>query len=140
MKDQTKFVANKQLISISVAEKEFVDLTSGTVIKSDLEVLEEDLSSSYEPTQEEIEEYALYLGMNITEDKNLFYIAKEGLKAPMAANWKPVKTEDGQIYYFNFESHSLQRAHPCDEYYKQQYQREVQAIYRKKAETDLKVN
>ena len=32
---------------------------------------------------EEIEEYAKYLGMDMKEDRDLFYIAKEGLKAPL---------------------------------------------------------
>jgi hypothetical protein len=33
-----------------------------------LEVLEEDLDSNYEPTEQEIEEYAQYLGMDMSED------------------------------------------------------------------------
>jgi len=32
---------------------------------------------------EEIEEYAKYLGMDMQQDRDLFYIAKEGLKAPL---------------------------------------------------------
>ena len=56
-----------------------------------LEVLEEDLDSNYEPTDQEIEEYAQYLGMDMSEDQQLFYIAKEGLKAPLPSTWKPCK-------------------------------------------------
>ena len=51
-----------------------------------LEVLEEDLDSNYEPTDQEIEEYAQYLGMDMSEDQQLFYIAKEGLKAPLPSH------------------------------------------------------
>lgn len=45
--------------------------------------MQEELDEEYEPTAEEIEEYARYLGMDMDEDKELFYIAKEGLKAPL---------------------------------------------------------
>ena len=34
------------------------------------------------------------LGMDLEKDKDLFYIAKEGLKAPLPENWKPRKTTD----------------------------------------------
>ena len=30
------------------------------------------------------------------------WIAKEGLKAPLPKDWKPCKTPQGDIYYFNF--------------------------------------
>ena len=53
-----------------------VDSSSGEVIMGDLEVLEEDLDSNYEPTQQEIEEYAQYLGMDPVEDEHLLWIAE----------------------------------------------------------------
>ena len=43
------------------------------------------------PTEDEILEYAKWLGMDPEEDKDLFYIAKEGLKAPLPKDWKPCK-------------------------------------------------
>lgn len=64
--------------------------------------MEEELDEDYEPNQEEIEEYAKYLGMDMVNDKDLFYIAKEGLKAPLPGPWKPCKSPDGEIYYYNF--------------------------------------
>lgn len=69
----------------------------------------------------EIIEYAEYLGMDLREDQDLIYIAREGLKAPLPENWKPCKTRDGDIYYFNFASSESQWEHPCDEYYKKKY-------------------
>lgn len=48
-------------------------------------------------------EYAKWLGMELKDDLDLFWIAKEGLKAPLPENWKPCKTVDtDEIYYFNF--------------------------------------
>eukprot|EP00961_Rhodomonas_salina_P049400 663552-Rhodomonas_salina.1 len=67
-------------------------------------VLEEELPDDYEPTQEEILEYAKWLGMDQDEDKDLYWIAREGLKAPLPENWKPCKTGEDEIYYFNFAS------------------------------------
>ncbi len=36
----------------------------------------------------------------------------------MPENWKPCKTPDGEIYYFNFASGESVWDHPCDEYYR----------------------
>ncbi|CAN0512933.1 unnamed protein product, partial [Ectocarpus sp. 8 AP-2014] len=53
--------------------------------------------------QDEVREYAKWLGMELQDDLDLFWIAKEGLKAPLPENWKPCKTVDtDEIYYFNF--------------------------------------
>ncbi|EKX46884.1 hypothetical protein GUITHDRAFT_70094 [Guillardia theta CCMP2712] len=81
-------------------------------------VLEEELPEDYEPTEDEILEYAKWLGMDPDEDKALFWIAREGLKAPLPENWKPCKTGDDEIYYFNFATGESVWDHPCDEYYR----------------------
>jgi hypothetical protein len=52
-------------------------------------ILEEEYDKDYEPTQEEIIEYAQFLGMDIDTDKHLFWIARESLKAPLPKDWKP---------------------------------------------------
>ncbi|KXS19392.1 hypothetical protein M427DRAFT_87590, partial [Gonapodya prolifera JEL478] len=52
-------------------------------------VLEEEFDANYEPTQEEIVEYATFLGMDVEKDTHLFWIARESLKAPLPPNWKP---------------------------------------------------
>lgn len=66
--------------------------------------MEEELDEDYEPTTEEIEEYAKYLGMDLNDDKDLFYIAKEGLKAPLPNPWKPCRSPGESIYYYNFSN------------------------------------
>ena len=54
-----------------------VESSSGDALMEDgFEFLEEELDENYEPTPEEIEEYAKYLGMDLQEDRHLFYIAK----------------------------------------------------------------
>ncbi|KAJ3325030.1 hypothetical protein HDV06_005619 [Boothiomyces sp. JEL0866] len=84
-------------------------------------VLEEDYDEDYEPTAEEIEEYAQFLGMNPKTEKHLLWIARESLKAKLPPDWKPCQTDDGNIYYFNFKTGESSWDHPCDEYYKQLY-------------------
>jgi centrosomal protein CEP164 len=81
-------------------------------------ILEEELPEGYEPTKAEILEYAKWLGMDIETEQDLFWIARDGLKAPLPKDWKPCKTEDGEIYYFNFASGESVWDHPCDEYYR----------------------
>jgi centrosomal protein CEP164 len=87
-------------------------------------VLEENIDPNWEPSQEEIDEYAKWLGMDMVADADLVWVAREGLKAPLPDHWKPCKTDDGDIYYFNFESGESVWDHPCDEYYRNLYKEE----------------
>ncbi|KAJ3336275.1 hypothetical protein HDU93_003159 [Gonapodya sp. JEL0774] len=87
-------------------------------------VLEEEFDANYEPTSEEIVEYAAFLGMDPEKDSSLLWIARESLKAPLPPNWKPCQTDDGNIYYFNFVTGESIWDHPCDEYYKKLYENE----------------
>lgn len=43
-------------------------------------VMEEEVDPGYEPGQKEIDEYATWLGMDPEADKELLWIAREGLK------------------------------------------------------------
>jgi len=65
---------------------------------------EEEIDENYEPTEAEIVEYAKWLGMDLEADKELFWVAREGLKAPLPPDWKPCKSPDGEIYYLNFSN------------------------------------
>ena len=79
-------------------------------------ILEEEVDPLFEPTQEEVLEYAKWLGMDTDNDSDLLYIAREGLKAPLPENWKPCKTADTEeIYYFNFVTGESTWDHPCDQ-------------------------
>ncbi|KAG0572544.1 hypothetical protein KC19_VG104200 [Ceratodon purpureus] len=80
-------------------------------------VLEEEIDDKFEPSEEELMEYVRWLGMSLPEDQDLVWIAREGLKAPLPAYWKPW-TDDDEIYYFNFMSGDSVWEHPCDEYYR----------------------
>lgn len=57
--------------------------------------------------------------MELPEDKEFMYIAKEGLKAPLPDAWKPYQNRHGEIFYINLYTNEKTVEHPCDEYYKQ---------------------
>ena len=44
----------------------------------DTVILEEDIDENYEPTDDEIDEYAKWLGMEFPRDSDLMWIAREG--------------------------------------------------------------
>ena len=96
------------------------------------QVLEEEIDEAYEPTQAEITEYANWLGMDLAADQALLWLAREGLKAPLPPDWKPCKSPEGEIYYFNFTSGESVWDHPCDGYYREQYQDEKKKLAAKK--------
>ncbi len=99
------------------------------------EFMEEELDDNYNPSMDEVEEYARFLGMNVDEDQDFFYIAKEGLKAPLPESWKPCKSPRGNVYYFNFSSKQLQKEHPCDDHYRKLDLEEKQSRRKKTGET-----
>eukprot|EP00931_Biecheleriopsis_adriatica_P108476 TRINITY_DN827_c0_g1_i1.p1 TRINITY_DN827_c0_g1~~TRINITY_DN827_c0_g1_i1.p1 ORF type:complete len:1806 (-),score=585.02 TRINITY_DN827_c0_g1_i1:63-5480(-) len=88
-------------------------------------ILEEEIDKDYEPSGHEVQEYAEWLGMDMDNDKDLLWIAKAGLKAPLPKPWKPCSTgEDGEVFYFNFDTQESVWDHPCDEYHRRLYQKE----------------
>lgn len=46
---------------------------------SDSVVMDEEIDPDYVPGEEEVVEYAQWLGMDLVKDKDLFWIAREGL-------------------------------------------------------------
>ncbi|CAH1262604.1 CEP164 [Branchiostoma lanceolatum] len=88
-------------------------------------ILEEEYDETYEPTEDEIREYALeVLGLQLPKDQNLLWIAREGINAPLPDDWKPCQDGNGDIYYFNFSTGDSVWDHPCDEYYRKMVQEE----------------
>mmetsp|Transcript_86386 Transcript_86386/g.279732 ORF Transcript_86386/g.279732 Transcript_86386/m.279732 type:complete len:190 (-) Transcript_86386:228-797(-) len=81
-------------------------------------ILEEKPSEEFEPTEEEVRNYAEWLGMDAEADADLMYLAREGLKAPLTDGWKPCQNAEGEIFYFNFETGQSSWDHPADETYR----------------------
>ncbi len=109
-------------------------------------ILVEEIDSSYCPSESDIIEQGKYLKIDIIEDDDLLWIARESLLAPLPEDWKPCKQHGGsnlvelenqfddEIYYFNFKTGASQWEHPCDIYYLEQVQ-----IHKKRKEIRKKV-
>merc|ERR1719343_120499 len=71
-----------------------------------------------EPSEEEVREYAEFLGIDIDKEPHLEWIARQGVVAPVPPPWKAC-TENGEdVFYFNFETAESVWDHPCDETYR----------------------
>uniref|UniRef100_A0A061RCM2 Centrosomal protein CEP164 n=1 Tax=Tetraselmis sp. GSL018 TaxID=582737 RepID=A0A061RCM2_9CHLO len=91
-------------------------------------ILEEEIDENFEPSREEVLEYAKWLGMKLPQDEELLWIARDGLKAPLPEHWKPCKTPEGELYYFNFQNGESIWEHPCDEFFKDLFRDERQKL------------
>ena len=60
--------------------------------------------------------------MDLTEDRDLLYIAEEGLKAPVPEPWKAFSNEQEEIYYTNTITGQVIFDHPLDEVYRKKFQ------------------
>ncbi|CAL5970924.1 WW_domain-containing protein [Hexamita inflata] len=79
----------------------------------------QEIDEDWEPNDEEINEYAEYIGIDPKKEPELLFLAKEGLKAPLPPGWVAAKTEDGEVYYQNVKSKEALWDHPCDDLYRQ---------------------
>ncbi len=70
---------------------------------------------------EEVREFALYLGMNPDEDKDLLWIAVDAMTAKLPEHWEELKAENGQSYYYFKRTGQTQWEHPLDDYYRGLY-------------------
>ena len=41
---------------------------------------------------------------DLEADEELFWLARECLKAPLPPDWKPCESPEGELYYFNFSN------------------------------------
>lgn len=94
-------------------------------------ILDSDLPDNFEASEEEVWEYARWLGMDPETEDELLWIAREGIKAPLPADWKPCKSTSGDVYYFNFSTGESRWDHPQDDHYKKLYLQEKQMLKRK---------
>ena len=81
------------------------------------------------PTEEEVLEFAEYLGIDLEKEQDLLWIAREGVVAPVPAPWKACTENGDDVFYFNFETGESIWDHPADERYRQllQEKREEQS-------------
>eukprot|EP00445_Apocalathium_hangoei_P024359 CAMPEP_0203932656 /NCGR_PEP_ID=MMETSP0359-20131031/71011_1 /ASSEMBLY_ACC=CAM_ASM_000338 /TAXON_ID=268821 /ORGANISM="Scrippsiella Hangoei, Strain SHTV-5" /LENGTH=367 /DNA_ID=CAMNT_0050862127 /DNA_START=132 /DNA_END=1231 /DNA_ORIENTATION=- len=74
------------------------------------------------PSEDEVKEYAAFLGIDVESEPNLMWIAWEGVAAPVPTPWKACHNLDAEnedeVFYFNFETAESVWDHPCDEKYR----------------------
>ena len=59
--------------------------------------------------------------MNPEEDKDLLWIAKEGIKADVPSPWIQLENDEGKAFFYNTETKDSTWVHPLDVYYKRLY-------------------
>lgn len=74
-----------------------------------------------DPTQEEILEYAVYLGIDPVEDADLVYIAEWALTAPLTEGWTGHLDQEGNEFFYNSATGVSTYQHPLDEQYRAYY-------------------
>jgi hypothetical protein len=85
-----------------------------------INVLESEDLLNHAIDENELEEYADFIGIDLEYDRDLFYIAREGLCAVPPDPWKACQahgTDD--VFYFNFETGESVWDHPCDDIYRE---------------------
>ncbi|KEG05474.1 hypothetical protein DQ04_21571000, partial [Trypanosoma grayi] len=87
-------------------------------------VLPDACDPNCDPTQEELEEYAEWLGIDVEKEPQLLWIASEGLRTPLPTEWKACRTGDGEVYYFNFLTGDSSWDHPLDDVFKKKVEEE----------------
>jgi len=101
---------------------------------SGVHILEEQVDEAYEPTSEELRDYAEWLGMDPKEDSDLLWIARRGLKTPLPKPWRPFEAASGDIFFHNPDTGESQWDHPCDHELRQLYASEKE---KKKFDPDI---
>lgn len=86
-----------------------------------LRVISGQMTAAQTPSEEEIRDYAVYLGMNPVEDAHLFYIAEWALTVPLPDGWTEHSDNQGNEFYFNAMTGVSTYEHPLDEHYRSYY-------------------
>lgn len=78
-------------------------------------VCEEVFDERSQPSEDEVREYAVRIGIDPNGESHLLPLAREGLLRPLPKNWKPVyDPATKRYYYFNFKTNQTSWEHPLD--------------------------
>ena len=86
-------------------------------------ILEEEIDPNYVPSQDEIDEYAKWLGMDLQQDKDLQWIAPERIESAFTRALEALQDDGhGRDLLFQLLVKKSTWDHPCDEYYRTLYE------------------
>lgn len=80
-------------------------------------VLDGDVLDGQEPTEEQIREYAEFLGLDLDVEPELAWIAREGVAANVPHPWQACTENCEDVFYYNVETGESVWDHPYDDYY-----------------------
>ncbi|CAF5036057.1 unnamed protein product [Rotaria sp. Silwood1] len=81
-------------------------------------ILEEHIDENYEPTDEEIHEYAIHIGIDPKKENDLLWLAREDVMKPSPSGGIACQKENGESYDFYFYLGKSSWDHPYDDIYK----------------------
>jgi len=84
--------------------------------------------TKFRSAPEDVLEYAVYLGMQLDEDKELLWIADQALQAEDPEGWSQCESPNGDLYYVNQVTMQVLWQHPLDYQYQQTYLEEKKKI------------
>ncbi|XP_018597916.1 centrosomal protein of 164 kDa-like [Scleropages formosus] len=73
---------------------------------------------SEELLKKEIRQFARDIGINPIEEPDLMWLAQEGIRKPLSAEWKLCLDRTGKKYFFNFSTLDFIYEHPSKEPYR----------------------
>eukprot|EP01064_Diplonema_japonicum_P029735 TRINITY_DN4885_c0_g1_i2.p1 TRINITY_DN4885_c0_g1~~TRINITY_DN4885_c0_g1_i2.p1 ORF type:complete len:232 (+),score=45.35 TRINITY_DN4885_c0_g1_i2:23-697(+) len=97
-------------------------------------VLDIAVDPKYSPSSVEIKEYAAWVGMDLETDGPLTWVAIEGLQAPVPSPWRSCKTDQDEVYFFNFANGCSSWDHPLDSHIKHLFIAEKAALATRRKE------
>ncbi|XP_023226032.1 interaptin-like isoform X2 [Centruroides sculpturatus] len=102
-------------------------------------ILKEVTETVTDISDEDVTIYAQQLGIDVLNEKHLFWIARKGLETPLPKPWCPVEDEKGRIYYYNYETDNSSWEHPADSYFREivKQERERQASNKQFTNTSI---
>ncbi|KAM7348496.1 centrosomal protein 164 isoform 2-T3 [Cochliomyia hominivorax] len=91
----------------------------GSASPSTSVICQEVFDESCQPSEEEINDYAILLGIDPVKETHLLYLAKEGLMQALPDDWKICYSEEKcGHYYYNLKTKTSQWEHPLDDVYR----------------------
>jgi hypothetical protein len=92
--------------------------------RSPLEPASPGFAARLPPTSDEhINAYAVYLGMDPERDREWLWLAEECLYAPLPAGWSEARAPNGDTYFWREPNGKAQWEHPLDDFFRQLFKR-----------------